>query len=254
MINMDKEMINMDKETAWKQKRLGLITASELAALDSKSGKIGETALSYIRSKRWERNHGFSLPVSSYAMELGHICEPYAIEWYRANYPQSKIIYAQEVPEAIPFWTNPAVPNFGASPDAFSPDEMIVVEVKNVVSNGQREFYFDPATSFLEKKAKAWDEHGAQIVGEMLSNPKVILVRLLKYCAQIDDVLQDTDSPLAPWRGIVFEFERKDYEASLAVLAERIKLFNAFIASDINPSEFKKGEWYVDDNGQLLKK
>lgn len=244
----------MDKEQKWLQKRLGLITASELAALDSKSGKIGETALSYIRSKRWERNHGFSLPVSSYAMELGHICEPYAIEWYRANYPQSKIIYAQEVPEAIPFWTNPAVPNFGASPDAFSPDEMIVVEVKNVVSNGQREFYFDPATSFLEKKAKAWDEHGAQIVGEMLSNPKVILVRLLKYCAQIDDVLQDTDSPLAPWRGLVFKFARKDFEASIEKMKRRIILFDKMIDAPINPSEFKKGEWYVDDNGQLLKK
>ena len=50
---------------------------------------------------------------------------------------------------------------------------------------------------------------------------------------------------------MVFEFERRDYEASIAVLAERIKLFNAFIASDINPSEFKKGEWFVDENGKL---
>lgn len=243
----------MDKEERWKQKRLGRITASELSSIDSKSGKIGETALSYIRSKRWERNHGFSLPVSSYAMEQGRICEPYAIEWYRVNYPQSKIIYAQELPE-IPFWENPEVQAFGASPDAYSPDETIVVEVKNVVSNGQREFYFDPATSFVEKKAKVWDEHGSQILGQFVSNSRVQLIRLLKYCSQIDDVLQDLDSPLALWRGMVFEFERRDYEASIAETAERIKLFNAFIASDINPSEFKKGEWYIDNNGNLCKR
>ena len=240
----------MTKEDKWKEKRLGLITASELDSIMSASGKIIDGNIDYVRSKRFERNHGFSLPVSSRAMEIGKQAEPYAVEWYRANYPQSPIIYSQELPE-IPFWTNPVVPDFGASPDAFSADEMIVVEIKTTVGNSTIEFFFDPATSFVEKKARVWKEHGDQILGQFLSNPKVLIIRLLKYCPCNDDILQDTDSPLAPWRGMVFEFERKDYEASISVLAERIKLFNAFIASDINPSEFKKGEWYVDENGKL---
>lgn len=91
-----------------------------------------------------------------------------------------------------------------------------------------------------------------QILGQFVSNDKVSLIRLVKYCPCNDDILADLDSPLAPWRGLVFEFERRDYEASIAEMAERIKLFDAFIESGINPSEFKKGEWSVVD-GKLIK-
>lgn len=240
----------MDKEQRWLQKRLGKITASELSNITSASGKIIDGVVSYIRSKRFERNHGFSLPVNSREMELGKQNEPMAIAWYRANYPQSPIVYAQEPPE-IPFWENPLVPNYGASPDAFSPDEMIVVEIKCTISNGAIEFYFDPATSFEEKKARAAKEHLDQILGHFISNPKVMLVRLVKYCPQNDYIDQDRDSPLAPWRGIVFEFERRNYEQSIREMTDRINLCNAMIASDKNPSDFKVGEWSIK-GGQLV--
>lgn len=240
----------MDKEQKWLRKRLGMITASELGNITSASGKIIDGNIDYIRSKRFERNHGFSLPVSSRAMELGKQNEPMAIEWYRANYPKPEIIYAQDLPE-IPFWTNPLVPDFGASPDAFTEDETTVVEVKCVMGNSSIEFYFDPATSFEEKKARVAKEHLDQILGQFIANPNVQFIRLLKYCPQNDDILQDLDSPLEPWRGIVFEFERKDYEASIAEMDGRIELFNAFIASGFNPSEFKVGVWSIKD-GKLL--
>lgn len=242
----------MDREQKWLARRLGKITASELSSITSASGKIIDGNIDYIRSKRFERNHGFALPVSSRAMELGKQNEPIAVAWYRENYRFSNIIYSQELPE-IPFWENPDIPNFGASPDAFSSDEIIVLEVKNVISNGQIEFYFDPSTSFTEKKARVVKEHMDQILGQFVSNPKVQLIRLLKYCAPNDDIIADLDSPMDPWRGIVFEFERRDYLASIDDMAERINLFNAFISSDINPSEFKKGDWFVDDNGKLCK-
>lgn len=242
----------MNKESEWKRARLGKITASELSGIMSASGKIIDGNVSFIRKVRFERNHGFSLPVSSYAMEQGKIREPMAVEWYRANFPEQKIIYSQELP-AIPFWENPDVPNFGASPDAFTEDESVVVEIKNVVSNGQIEFYFDMHTSYEEKKFAASKEHLDQILGQWISNPKVQTVRLLKYCAQNDDILEDFDSPLEPWRGMVFNFNREDYGASIAEMVERINLFNAFISSDINPSEFKKGEWYVE-GGDLKKR
>ena len=243
----------MTKEDQWLQKRLGLITASELGSIVSASGKIIDGNIDYIRSKRFERNHGFSLPVYSHAMEVGKESEPYAIEWYRANYPQYPIIYSQDLPE-IPFWTNPDVPGFGASPDALYADETAALEIKTTVGNSTIEFFFDPDTSLEEKKARVWKEHGEQIIGQFLSNPKVLIIRLLKYCPCNDDIIQDTDSPLAPWRGMVFEFERKDYKASIAEMAERIRLFNAFIASGRNPSDFKNGEWFVDENGKLHKK
>lgn len=243
----------MTKEDKWKEKRLGLITASELSSIMSASGKIIDTNIDYIRKCRWERNHGFSLPVSSRAMEIGKESEPYAIEWYRANMPDSPIVYSQDLPE-IPFWTNPDVPGFGASPDAFSQDEFFVLEVKTTVGNTTIEFFFDPATSFSEKKFRVWKDHGDQIIGQFLSNPKVKVIRLLKYCPCNDDIIKDTDSPIAPWRGIVFEFDRRDFEKSICEAADRIRLFDAFIASDINPSNFKKGEWYLDENGKLCSK
>lgn len=224
-----------------------MITASELGSITSASGKIIDGNIDYIRSKRWERNHGFSLPVSSKAMEWGRENEPYAIEWYRTNFPESAIVYSQELPE-IPFWTNPSVKNFGASPDAFSEDESFVLEIKNVYSNGNIEFFFDPATSYEEKKARVMKEHLDQILGQFISNPKVNQVRLLKYCAQNDDILLDTDSPTAAWRGIVFDFYRGEYEASICEMIQRIDLFNAFIESGKNPSDFKQGEWFLDVN------
>lgn len=243
----------MTKEDIWLRKRLGKITASEMSSIMSASGRVIDTNVSYIRSKRFERIHNFALPVSSREMELGKQNEPYAIAWYRVNYPQSNIIYSQELDE-IPFWENPNVPNFGASPDAFSPDELLEVEVKCTISNGAIEFYFDPATSFEEKKARAAKEHLDQILGQFVANPKVLVVRLLKYCPQNDFIDDDRDSPTAPWRGIVFEFERKDYERSIAQAEQRIKLFNAFIDSRESPSEFKSGEWYVDNDGKLCVK
>lgn len=234
----------MDKETLWLQQRLGKITASELGSITSASGKIIDGNIDYIRSKRFERNHGFSLPVSSRAMEIGKEQEPYAIEWYRTHYPNVQIIYSQDLPK-IPFWENPLVPNFGASPDAFTDDETIILEVKCCVGNSTIEFFFDPNTSFEEKKARVAKEHLDQILGQFISNPNVQVVRLLKYCPQNDDILHDIDSPLAPWRGIVFEFERRYYEQSIADTIDRINLFNAMIASDYNPSEFKKDQWTV---------
>ena len=91
-----------------------------------------------------------------------------------------------------------------------------------------------------------------QILGQFVSNEKVGLIRLVKYCPCNDDIIQDLDSPLAPWRGLVFEFERRDYESSIAEMAKRIRLFDAFISSGINPAEFKNGEWSVVD-GNLIK-
>lgn len=240
----------MDKEQQWLAKRIGKITASELSSITSASGKIIDGNIDYIRSKRWERNHGFSLPVSSRAMEIGKEQEPYAIAWYREHHPYVKLVYSQELPE-IPFWTNPLVPDFGASPDAFSVDELMVLEVKCVVGNSSIEFYYDPDTSFEEKKARVAKDHLDQILGQFISNPNVGIVRLLKYCPQNDDIMQDTDSPLASWRGQVFDFDRKYYEDSIAEMIERINLFNAFISSGMNPSGFKKGIWRVS-GGELI--
>ena len=240
----------MTKEEFWLKKRVGMITASELGSITSASGKIIDGNLSYIRAKRWERKHGFAHQVSARPMEIGNEQEPMAIEWARKNLGLQEIVYSKELPE-IPFWVATDCP-VGASPDAFTPDESVVIEIKTLVGATAIEFFADEYTSYEEKKAAVWKDHGDQLLGQFISNSAVQEIILVKYIYQDDDIMSDTDSPLAPWRGIVFKFERNDYEESISAMRDRIRLFDAMIDAPINPSDFKKGEWFI--NGKLCKK
>ena len=105
-----------------------------------------------------------------------------------------------------------------------------------------------------EKKLAVLKDHGDQFLGQFLSNDKVEEIWLVKYIYQDDDIMQDTDSVNAPWRGLVFKFSRNDYEDSIEEMRNRIILFDKMIDAPISPSEFKKGEWTVLANGQLVKK
>lgn len=242
----------MDKEQKWLQKRCGMITASELGNITSASGKIIDGNISYIRSKRWERKHWFSHPISGRALDIGNEQEPMIYQWAMANLGLNEVVYSKDLPE-IPFWIATDCP-VGASPDAFTPDNRLVLEFKTLVGATAIEFFGDDYTSYEEKKAAVWKEHGDQLLGQFLSNSAVEEIWLIKYIYQDDDIIKDTDSPLAPWRGLVFKFARKDFEESLAEMHERIRLFDKMIDAPINPSEFKKGEWFVDETGQLRKK
>lgn len=243
----------MDKEHEWRLKRCGYLTASMLSDITSKSGKIIDGTVTAIRSKRFERRYGYPLQVSSRTMEIGTQNEPYVIEWFRNQYPNVPIIYSQEIESGIPFWTVDWA-KFGASPDAFTEDERIIIDCKTVVSNSNIEFFADEYTSLEEKKAKVWDEHGDQILGLLLAKPKADEVWIVKhiYCDEFNDF--EPADPLAPWRGRVFAFKREDYAASIYEMKERIILIDKMIDAPVNPSDFKKGEWYVDDNGKLRKK
>lgn len=249
----------MDKQERWMKNRCGRITASELGSLTSASCKIIDGNLSYIRQKRWERRHGFALPVNAKQFDIGHENEPYIFHWAVVNMPKLypelagvNFIYSQNE-EVLPFWVPEGFDRFGASPDAFSKDENIVLEFKTLVGNDTKCFFMDECTSYEEKKAVVWKEHGDQLLGQLLSNPAVKTIFLIKYAPQMDDVVQDTDSPDALWRGIVFRFDRKDYLESIKNMKERIILFDAFIDSDRNPSDFKVGKWSVE-GGRLVQK
>ncbi len=232
------------------RRRLGMITASELGQITSAKGGIIETNLSYIRAKRWERKHGFSHPVSARAMDIGNEQEPMIYEWCKANLGFSEIVYSKDLPE-IPFWVAPDCP-VGASLDAFVPSERLVFEFKTLVGNTAIEYFGDEYTPYEEKKLAVWKDHGDQLLGQFLSNPNVEGIWLIKYIYQDDDILEDTDSPLAPWRGLVFKFRREDYSESIAAMRDRIILFDKMIDAPINPADFKKGVWYVE--GDELKK
>lgn len=242
----------MNKEEKWLERRIGMITASELGQITSAKGGIIETNLSYIRAKRWERKHGFSHPVSARAMDIGNEQEPMIIEWCRANLGIGEIVYSKDLSE-IPFWISVDCP-VGASPDAFTPDMRTVIEAKTLVGATSIEFFGDEYTPYEEKKLAVWKDHGDQLLGQFISKSSVEEIYLVKYIYQDDDIMADTDSPLAPWRGLVFKFRREDYSDSIAAMRDRIILFDKMIDAPISPSDFKKGEWYVDGDGVLRKK
>lgn len=230
-----------------------MITASELGQITSASGKIIDGNLSYIRSKRWERKHGFAHPVSARAMDIGNEQEPMIYQWAVENLIGGlgfdSIVYSKDLPE-IPFWRATDCP-LGASPDAYTPDERIVFEFKTLVGATSIEFFGDEHTPYEEKKLAVVKDHLDQILGLFCSNTAVEEVWLIKYIYQDDDIMADTDSPLAQWRGLVFKFKRADYEESIAQMKNRIRLFDAMIDSSESPVNFKKGEWYVGEDGKL---
>jgi hypothetical protein len=225
----------MDKEQVWKSKRLGCISASELNDLFSRSGKVTEANIDYIRKKRFHRKHKFELPINGRALEIGREMEHDAVEWLRANYTSLDIVYSQELDE-IPFWRVEWA-KFGASPDCFTSDERIVFEIKNCVGNDTVYFFDDEYTNEEEKRVEVYKEHGNQIAGQFLSNPKVEEIWLVKYIYQRDDIMEDIDSPLETWRGKVFKFKRDDFE--LDAMKDRIILFDNFIDSTDSPSVLK---------------
>lgn len=234
----------MNREQEWKKRRLGRITASELSEIMSASGKITDGNIDYVRRKRFERAYGFSYPVSAKNFEIGHAQEPYAIEWFRANHPDIPIIYAQECAE-IPVWVADFA-KFSASPDAFTEDESIAVEIKTVVGNTNAEFYADAHTSTEDKRKSVMKEHGAQLAGQFLANPRVQRIYLVKYIYQRDEVDEDTTSPLAPWRGLVFAFGREDFD--LEAIKQRIMLFDLFIDSGYDSKELKTKKFSIVDD------
>ena len=241
----------MTKEQTWMKARCGRITASELGDLMSASGKIIDGCVSYIRSKRWERQHGYALGVSARTMEIGNENEPMIFEWLKANVGADNVVYSKD-PELgeIPFWVPEDAPYFGASPDAFTFDRKTIWEFKTLVGNEATYFFMDKYTPMVEKKARVIKEHGPQILGLFISSPKTDTVKLIKYAYMRDDIDLDVDSPLAPWRGLVFEFKRSDYQVSIEEMRQRIELFDKMIDAPVDPSQFKVGEWSVR-GGQL---
>ena len=234
------------------KERCGLITASELDEIMSASGRVIDGNVAYIRAKRWERKRGYALSVSARTMEIGNENEPMIFEWMKANLGGEDVVYSKD-PELkeIPFWSPADMPYFGASPDAFTSDHKTIWEFKTLVGNEATCFFMDEFTPMVEKKARVIKEHGPQLLGLFISSPETETIKLIKYAYQRDDLDLDTDSPLAPWRGIVFEFKRSDYMVSIDEMKSRISFYDQMIDAPVNPVEFKDGLWVLKD-GKLF--
>ena len=244
-------MERSEKEVEWLNRRIGFISASELHNLFSASGKFIDTMVDYCRHKRFERKHGYAIPVTSRAMEIGKEQERYAYEWLRENVEELRdtLLYAQDEPE-IPFWTLPDL-RFGASPDTFTEDRKLIVEIKTVVGITDTEYYDDNSIPYEVKRDRVVSEHWAQLAGQLLSSPVTEEIWLVKYLPQLDFIDMDRDSPVAPWRGWLFKFRREEFD--LEGLTERIALFDRIIDGGKNLDDVK-AEWNDALKGEGKKK
>lgn len=109
----------------WFQARAGLVTASEIDALVSPTGKIRESdgVETYLAQKLAEKWLGGPLPAAgSFAMEQGSILEERAVPYYEIMHPGEKI-------ERVGFVTTDDG-KVGCSPDGVFADSPNGIEIK----------------------------------------------------------------------------------------------------------------------------
>lgn len=236
------------KEERWLKKRLGVITASELKRLLSKSGKLTQTAISYLYEKQYERLCKEMLPkVDTYEMRVGKENEQYAVAWLRENYPDKVFHHCSEDYEDIMFVV--AENGLGISPDVIIGDNEGIVEIKCVVSRANISIYFNPAIPYHKKKQIAFEEHKEQLAGQLSGFPNMDKIYLLKYRPQLDDNDWDMKSVVDKSRGELFAFTREE----LQDLIDEINRIVPIATKYINSNE-DIGEINLSNKDEVLEK
>lgn len=236
------------KEERWLKKRLGVITASELKRLLSKSGKFTQTNISYLYEKQYERLCKEMLPkVDTYEMRVGKENEQYAVAWLRENHPDMVFHHCSEDYEDIVFVV--AENGLGISPDVIVGDNEGIVEIKCVVSRANISIYFNPAIPYAKKKQIALEEHKEQLAGQLSGFPNLNEISLLKYRPQLDDNDWDIKGVLDKDRGILFTFTREELQDLIDEINRVVPIADAFISSNKDV-----GEINLNNKDEVLEK
>lgn len=236
------------KEERWLKKRLGVITASELKRLLSKSGKFTQTNISYLYEKQYERLCKEMLPkVDTYEMRVGKENEQYAVAWLRENHPDMVFHHCSEDYEDIVFVV--AENGLGISPDVIIGDNEGIVEIKCVVSRANISIYFNPAIPYAKKKQIALEEHKEQLAGQLSGFPNLNEISLLKYRPQLDDNDWDIKGVLDKDRGILFTFTREELQDLIDEINRVVPIADAFISSNKDV-----GEINLNNKDEVLEK
>lgn len=230
--NLKKQMEDniQTKEERWLQKKKGVISASELKRLLSKSGKFTQTNISYLYEKQYERYNTNSLPkVDTWEMRIGKENEVYAVAWIRENYPDLDIHHCTEDYEDIVFVKSEA--GLGISPDTIVGDIESLVEIKCVVSRGTISMYFSCSMPYEKKKAMALEEHKEQLAGQLSGFPDMQYIYLLKYQPLLDSDSIDSAGVLDISRGLLFRYERSELQELIDEINRVVPIANKYIDS-----------------------
>ncbi len=222
-----------EKELNWFRKRVGVITASEVKKLFSKSGKWIEGNITYLYQKQYERTYNEPLcPKSARSLTLGTENEPYAIAWMRNKYPEWTIKHCSKDFDEIVFVKNDW--GLGGSPDGFVFEEDILtklIEIKCVVGDEQICRYFSCTLPYEKKRIEALEDHKYQLYAQFLLFPEVEEIILLKYRPQFDDNPFDVRPVLDDSRGLEFIFTRQEMGDMLQVVEDRVRFADEYLKS-----------------------
>jgi hypothetical protein len=209
------QLDDYERETRWKQKRIGKITSSKLPDL-MKSGKgkgdeWGETAKTAMLAVLHERmtkveRPNYDLP----QFRWGHENEPLAIEEYNKRY-ENKLISGSTGFDEILFFESDG---FGDSPDAISEDGTIVAEIK-CPENGVNHLRFCSEKVIHDKSDYYW-----QMLGHLLANGAKEM-----HFISFDPRFEDNH----PLKLHVVIMKREDYEKDILKLKARIETANKVI-------------------------
>lgn len=227
------------KQENWLRRKIGVISASELHLLMSKSGKWTKENLSLLYKIQRQRFLKEPAPqINARNFELGHEHEPYAIKWLEKNYGWS-IQYASDMDE-IPFIINDY--GLGASPDAYrvGVSPMEIIEIKTVVGATELNWLFSPTVPFDKKRVHVYELHKDQIAGLLNTHPYVNNVYLVKYDPQLDENDFDLRDAMHIDRGLVFSFTREEMGSYLEAVEKRVKEAEAGLASGEDLEEYFK--------------
>jgi hypothetical protein len=242
------------KEHRWLQKRLGVISASELKRLLSKSGKFTQTNISYLYEKQYERLRKEMLPkVDTWEMRVGKENEQYAVAWLREHYPLLDIKHCSEDFDDIIFVV--AESGLGISPDVIVGDNEGLIEIKCVTSRSTISTYFSPTMPYERKKAMAFEEHKEQLAGQLSGFPNLNEISLLKYRPQLDDNDWDMKSVVDKDRGILFTYTREELQDLIDEINRVVPIADAFISSnkDIGEINLQKKDEVLEKIAEVCK-
>lgn len=229
----------MTREEAWLKKRMGRPTSSMLKILctggrrertpeelraasllkDSRKTvdvEFGDSAITYLyQLKRERRRQKPTFNRDNKNFEWGHINEPYAIAWLKANRPDWDIRHCNcedDFPEIV---FNIAECGLGDSPDAYVGSDAIV-EVKCTVTESKFEQIMDMT------KEEAMKEYEYQFAGHFIGEPKAERLIYVIFDGMNDDDPFDILDPLDPSRGIIFEYSREEFSELIAEIEQKV--------------------------------
>jgi len=230
------------KEQHWLQRRAGKITSSNLKKLftggrrdltDAERAVIGgnrktidvefgETAISYLYQLQREKRLGRpTYQRDIYNLEFGKNAEPVAIAWLRANRPDWIVKYSNSDDfDEIPFCKSAA----GAydSPDGYV-GLSSVLEVKCPVDQAK----FEQMRDVTAEEVRG--EYEYQFANHLNCNPTCSKLIYLVYDCMVDNDPLDITDPLDPSRGILFEYDRSEFQELIDQIEDKVRRVLGFL-------------------------